>query len=433
MTRVSAEFRVGGTVPSIPPTRSKPSASRLLPLKALKGGGALLLVAGLLLSSAALAQKNYGPGVTDTEIKIGQTQPYSGPASTYSTIGKASAAYFAMINERGGIHGRKIDFLSWDDGYNPAKTVEQTRKLVEEKNVLVMFDSVGTPTSLSVQKYLNEKGIPQIFVGSGATRWADPQHFPWTIGWQPAYRTEGAVYGRYVLQTKPDAKIAALYQDDDYGHDYLNGMRDALGDKADKMFVASQTYVPTDPTVDSQMVFLQASGADVFLDISQPRITAMAIRKAYDLGWHPLHIVNSVSTSVEQVLRPAGFDKATGLIAAIYQKDPTYPAWKDDAGLADYLAFMAKYDPDGKPADSLNVYGYSVAQTLVTVLGQCGDDLTRANVMKQATSLDLQLPMLLPGVKIAPTPTDYRVIKAMQLGRFDGTMWVRFGGILSGG
>jgi branched-chain amino acid transport system substrate-binding protein len=420
---------------SQPPRRqdAKKWSRRLGALESWRFKFLAVFVAALLLAHPALAQKNYGPGVSDTEIKIGQTQPYSGPASTYSTIGKASAAYFAMVNEQGGIHGRKINFLSWDDGYNPAKTVEQTRKLVEEENVLVLFDSVGTPTSLSVQKYLNEKGIPQIFVGSGATRWADPQHFPWTIGWQPAYRTEGAVYGRYVLQAKPEGKIAALYQDDDYGHDYLNGMRDSLGDKADKMFVALQTYVPTDPTVDSQMVFLQASGADVFLDISQPRITAMAIRKAYDLGWHPLHIINSVSASVDQVLRPAGLDKATGLIAAIYQKDPTDPAWKDDAGLKDYLAFMAKYDPSGKPEDSLNVYGYAVAQTLVKVLEQCGDDLSRENVMKQATSLDTQLPMLLPGVKIAPTPTDYRVIKAMQLGRFDGTMWVRFGDILSGG
>ena len=394
---------------------------------------AAILVAGALAGHPAFAQKKYGPGVTDTSIKIGQTQPYSGPASTYSTIGKASAAYFRMINEQGGINGRKIDFISLDDGYNPAKTVEQTRKLVEQEQVLAIFDSVGTPTSLAVQKYLNQKHIPQVFVGSGATRWADPQHFPWTIGWQPAYRTEGRVYGRYILQVKPDAKIGALYQDDDYGHDYLNGVRDILGAKADKMFVAYQTYAPTDPTIDSQMVFLQASHADVFLDISLPRLTAMAIRKAGDLGWHPLHIVNSVSTSVDQVLRPAGLDKSKGLIAAIYQKDPTDPAWKGDKGLADYLAFMKKYDPAGKPEDGLNVYGYSVAQTLVAVLKQCGDDLSRENVMKQAANLHVQLPMLLPGVVIATGPGDYRVIKDMQLGRFNGTMWQRFGGIVSGG
>jgi branched-chain amino acid transport system substrate-binding protein len=397
------------------------------------GGLMAACVLGLVLMQPALAQKKYGPGVTDTEIKIGQTQPYSGFGSAYSTIGKASAAYFAMLNEQGGINGRKINFLSRDDGFNPAKTVEQTRKLVEQENVLLIFDSVGTPTSLAVQKYLNQKGVPQIFVGSGATRWADPTHFPWTIGWQPAYRTEGRVYGRYILEAKPAGKIAALYQDDDYGHDYLNGIRDVLGAKADKMFAGLQTYAPTDPTIDSQMVFLQASGADVLVDISQPKFTAMAIRKAWDLGWHPLHIVNSVSTSVDQVLRPAGFDKATGLIAAIYQKDPTDPAWKNDAGLIAYLAFMKKYDPAGKPEDGLNVYGYAVAQTLVKVLQQCGDDLTRDNVMKQATNLNVQLPMLLPGVRIATSPTDYRVIKDMQLGRFNGRMWQRFGGIVSGG
>jgi branched-chain amino acid transport system substrate-binding protein len=393
---------------------------------------------GVVLSAAlfaplAVAQKNYGPGVTDSEIKIGQTQPYSGPASAYSTIGKASAAYFNMINGKGGIHGRKINFQSWDDAYNPAKTVEQTRRLVEEENVLVIFDSVGTPTSLAVQKYLNDRGIPQIFVGSGATRWADPDHFRWTIGWQPAYRTEGRVYGRYVLDAKPDAKIAALYQDDDYGHDYLKGMRDVLGDKADRMMIAGATYQVSDPTVDSQIVSLAASGADVLLDISQPKFTAMAIRKAYDVGWHPLHIVNSVSTSVEQVMKAAGLEKSVGVVAAVYQKDPTDPGWRDDPGLQDYLAFMKTHDPEGKPEDGLNVYGYSVAQTLVKVLEQCGDDLTRDNVMKQATSLDVQLPMLLPGVKIDTSPTDYRVIKDMQLGRFDGKSWVRFGGIVSGG
>jgi branched-chain amino acid transport system substrate-binding protein len=391
------------------------------------------ILGAALLASPALAQKNYGPGVSDTEIKIGQTQPYSGPASTYSTIGKASAAYFKMINDQGGIHGRKIVFLSEDDAYNPAKTVEMTRRMVEEENVLAIFDSVGTPTSLAVQKYLNEKGVPQIFVGSGATRWADPQHFPWTIGWQPAYQTEGRVYGRYILQAKPQGKIGVLYQDDDYGHDYLIGLKAVLGDKADKMIVGLQTYAPQDPTVDSQIVFLQASGADVLLDISQPRITAMAIRKAYDIGWHPLHIVNSVSTSVDQVMKPAGVDKAVGVTAAIYLKDPTDSAWAGDKGVADYVAFMKKYDPQGKPEDGLNVYGYSVAQTLVKTLEQCGDNLTRDNLMKQATDLDLQLPMLLPGVRINTTPTDYRVIKAMQLGRFDGKSWVRFGGVISGG
>jgi len=390
-------------------------------------------LAAALSAHPTFAQKNYGPGVTDSEIKIGQTQPYSGPASTYSTIGKASAAYFNMIDGKGGIHGRKINFQSWDDAYNPAKTVEQTRRLVEEENVLLIFDSVGTPTSLAVQKYLNDRGIPQLFVGSGATRWSDPEHFRWTIGWQPAYRTEGRVYGHYVLDTKPDAKIAALYQDDDYGHDYLKGMRDVLGDKADKMMIAGATYQVSDPTVDSQIVALAASGADVLLDISQPKFTAMAIRKSYDIGWHPLHIVNSVSTSVEQVMKAAGLEKSVGVVAAVYQKDPTDPGWRDDSGLRDYLAFMRQYDPEGKPDDGLNVYGYSVAQTLVKVLEQCGDDLTRDNVMKQATSLDVQLPMLLPGVKIDTSPTDYRVIKDMQLGRFDGKSWVRFGGIVSGG
>jgi len=392
-----------------------------------------LLACASLAAPPAAAEKKYGPGVSDTEIKIGQTQPYSGPASSYSNIGKASAAYFAMVNAQGGINGRKINFLSRDDGYSPPKTVEQTRRLVEEENVLLIFDSVGTPTSLAVQKYLNDEKIPQLFVGSGATRWNDPAHFPWTIGWQPAYQTEGRVYGRFILATKPDAKIAVLYQDDDYGHDYLKGMSEVLGDKAEKMIVGRATYQVSDPTVDSQIVSLQASGADFLLDITQPKFTAMAIRKSYDIGWHPVHIVNSVSASVESVLKPAGLDKSTGLIAAIYQKDPTDPAWQNDPALKDYIAFLKQYAPDAKAEDALNVYGYSVAQTLVKVLEQCGDDLTRENVMKQAANLDFQLPMLLPGVKIKTSPTMFLPIQQMQLGRFDGTKWVRFGEIVSGG
>ena len=383
-------------------------------------------------SGAAFAEKKYGPGVTDSEIKIGQTMPYSGPASAYGTIGKSEIAYFKMINDQGGINGRKINLISLDDSYSPPRTVEQIRKLVEEEQVLFTFQTLGTAANTAIQKYLNAKQVPQLFVATGATKWGDPTRFPWTMGWQPTYQHESQIYAKYLLQTKPDAKIGVLYQNDDYGKDYLKGFKDGLGDKAAKMIVAEVTYEPSDATVDSQIVTLQGSGADTFFNITTPKFAAQAIRKSYDIGWRPLHFLNVVSTSVAAVLQPAGLEKSVGLISIGYVKDPTDPLWKDDKAVKDYLAIMKKYYPDGNTNDSLNIYGMSVAQTLVQVLKQCGDDLTRENVMRQAANLkDLEIPTLLPGIRINTSPTDFYPIEQVQLIRFDGKTWVRFGELLT--
>ena len=383
-------------------------------------------------SGAAFAEKKYGPGVTDSEIKIGQTMPYSGPASAYGTIGKSEIAYFKMINDQGGINGRKINLISLDDSYSPPRTVEQIRKLVEEEQVLFTFQTLGTAANTAIQKYMNAKQVPQLFVSTGATKWGDPAHFPWTMGWQPTYQHESHIYAKYLLQTKPDAKIGVLYQNDDYGKDYLKGFKDGLGDKAAKMIVAEVTYEPSDATVDSQIVTLQGSGADTFFNITTPKFAAQAIRKSYDIGWRPLHFLNVVSTSVAAVLQPAGLEKSVGLISIGYVKDPTDPLWKDDKAVKDYLAIMKKYYPDGNTNDSLNIYGMSVAQTLVQVLKQCGDDLTRENVMRQAANLkDLEIPTLLPGIRINTSPTDFYPIEQVQLIRFDGKTWVRFGELLT--
>ena len=391
---------------------------------------ALSLVA--LTSPSALAEKKYGPGVSDTEIKIGQTMPYSGPGSSYGTIGKVEAAYFKMINEQGGINGRKINLISLDDGYSPPRTVEQIRRLVEEEQVLFTFQTLGTAANTAIQKYMNAKKVPQLFVATGATKWGDPQNFPWTIGWQPPYQHESHIYAKYLLQNKPQAKIGILYQNDDYGKDYLKGFKDGLGDKAAKMIVAEVSYEATDPTIDSQIVSLQSSGADVFFDISIPKFAAQAIRKAYDTGWKPVHLINNVSTSIAVALQPAGLDKSVGLISIAFLKDPTDPNWNDDKGMKDYTSFMKNYYPDGNRVDGGNVYGYSVAQTLIQVLKQCGDDLTRDNVMRQAANLkDLEVPTLLPGIRINTSPTDFYPIKQVQLMRFDGKTWVRFGELLS--
>jgi branched-chain amino acid transport system substrate-binding protein len=383
-------------------------------------------------SGVVLAEKRYGPGASDTEIKVGQTMPYSGPASAYGTIGKTEAAYFRMINDQGGINGRKINLISLDDGYSPPRTVEQIRKLVEEEEVLFTFQTLGTPPNTAIQKYMNTKKVPQLFVATGATKWGDPEHYPWTMGWQPTYQHESHIYAKYLLKNKPNAKVGILYQNDDYGKDYLKGFKDGLGDKAASMIVAEASYEVTDPTIDTQIVTLQASGADVFFNITTPKFAAQAIRKAYDTGWRPLQFVNNVSVSVATVLQPAGLDKSVGLVSSAYIRDPTDPAWKEDRGAKDYFAFMKKYYLDGNPADVSNVYGYSAAQTLVQVLKQCGDDLTRENVMRQAASLkDLELPMLIPGIKISTSPTDFYPIELVQLIRFDGKTWVRFGELMS--
>ena len=386
-----------------------------------------------LASSLVWAAGQYGPGASDTEIKIGKTMPYSGPASAYGAIGKAQAAYFAMINDQGGVNGRKINFISRDDSYSPPKTVEQVRKLVEEDQVLFLFQTLGTPPNLAIRGYLNDNKVPQLFVGSGADQWNDPEHYPWTMGWQPSYGTEAHIFARYVLKNLPHAKIAVLYQNDDFGKNYLTGLRHGLGDKADKMIVASQSYETTDPTVDSQVVALQASGADVLLTAAIPKFTTLAIRKVYDIGWRPTQFLNSVSTSVASVMKPAGLEKGVGIISAAFNKDPTDPQWQGTPEYKEWLAWMKKYNPSGNVADAFNVYGYVTAQTMVAVLKASGDNLSRENLMKQAASIhDLKLPMLLPGIVISTGADDYAPIKQMQLQKFDGNSWKLFGDVMSG-
>jgi branched-chain amino acid transport system substrate-binding protein len=379
------------------------------------------------------AEPRYGPGASDSEIKIGQTMPYSGAASAYGTIGKAEAAYFAMINDQGGINGRKIKFLTVDDGYSPPKTVEQIRKLVEQDQVLLLFQTMGTATNNAVHKYVNDKKVPHLFLASGASLWADPEHFPWTIGWQPDLQTEGAIYAQDILNNNAQARIAVLYQNDDYGKDYIKGFSAGLGADAAKMIVAVASYESTDPTVDSQVVTLQASGADTFFNVSSPKFAAQAIRRAHDIGWKPRQYLTSGSSSVAAVLQPAGFEKSIGIISAAYIKDPTDSQWQDSPSYRDWLAWMKQYNRDADVADRFNVYGYSAAQTLVQVLRQCGDDLTRENVMRQAENLqDLQLPMMLPGVLISTSSSNFHPIRQMQLQRFDGERWVLFGSIIGG-
>ncbi len=389
------------------------------------------VLGGLALLSGAAGGADYGPGVSDTEIKIGNTNPYSGPASAYGAIGRAIAAYFAKINDEGGINGRKIDFISLDDGYSPPRTVEQIRKLVEQDQVLLIFQSLGTPTNTAVHQYLNAKKVPQLFVATGATKWGQPEKFPWTMGWQPNYQSEAKIYAKYILDNQPDGKIGILYQNDDYGKDYLTGFKAGLGDQAAKMIVAEQSYEVTDPTIDSQIISLKNSGADIFFNITTPKFAAQAIRKAADVGWKPLHFLNNVSNSVGSVLTPAGLDKSTGLITSVYQKDPTDPQWQDSPEYLDWVKWMDKYDPGADKTDVNNVYGYNAAMTLVQVLKQCGDDLTRANVMHEAANLkNLELPMLLPGVVINTSPTDFYPIQSMQLAKFDGEQWVLFGDVI---
>ena len=391
----------------------------------------LLLLALIFAVTSAAAEKQYGPGVTDTEIKIGQTMPYSGPASGLSAIAKAQAAYFAKINAEGGINGRKINLISLDDAYSPPKTVEQTRKLVEQEEVLLLFGSIGSATNSAIHKYVNQKKVPHILLITNSTKWGDPQNFPWTMGFGLPFQTEAKLYVQYILQTKPNAKIAILYQNDDMGKDYLKGLHDELGDKATKMIVAEVTYEVTDPTVDSQIVTLKGSGADTFISITTPKSSAQAIRKAYDIGWKPLYFTSVAGNSVETVLKPAGTEKAIGVVSVSASKEPTDPQWKDDVAVKDYLEWMKKYYPEGNLAEIFNVYGYNSAQLLVQVLKQCGDDLSRVNVMRQAANIkNLQLPMATPGVKINTSPTDFFPIEQSQLMRFDGKEWVRFGEIM---
>jgi ABC-type branched-subunit amino acid transport system substrate-binding protein len=388
----------------------------------------------LFTASVALAaDKKYDTGASDTEIKIGNITPYSGPASAYGVIGKTEAAYFNKINAEGGINGRKINFISYDDGYSPPKTVEQARKLVESDEVLMIFNGLGTPPNSAIHKYMNAKKVPQLFVATGATKWNDPQNFPWTMGWQPNYQSESRIYAKYLLKEKPDAKIAVLYQNDDYGKDYLKGLKDGLGAKAASMIIAEESYETTEPSIDNHLVKLKATGADVFVDITTPKFAAQAIKKAAEIQWNALHILNNVSASVGSVIKPAGFENSQGIISASYVKDASDPQWKDDAGMKQFFDFMAKDFPEGDKLDFNTVVGYGVSQTLVQVLKQCGDDLTRANVMKQAANLkDFRTEVLLPGVVINTSPSDFAPISQLQLMRFKGERWELFGDIISG-
>jgi len=393
---------------------------------------AVVSAAILALSAAGVqAEKRYGPGVTDTEIKIGQTFPYSGPTSAYATIARAEAAYFQMVNDQGGINGRKIKLMSVDDAYSPPKTVEQTRRLVEQEEVLALFNSLGTPTNLAVRKYLNQNKVPQLFVLSGAATMNDPQNFPWTMPFIPAYRTEAQVFAAYISQHFPKARIAALYQNDDFGKDYLQGFKEALGEKAAQV-VAEVSYEVTDPTVDSQIITLKASGADTLVTFATAKAGAQAIRKVASIGWKPTHFISYTTASIEAALKPAGLENAVGLISSQYAKDPSDPHWGADPALRDYLAWMKKYYPAGDALDVLNVAGYNYGQVAVQVLKQCGDDLTRENVLRQAANLrDFALPMLRPGITINTGPSDYLPIEQLQMVRFDGRLWVAVGELIA--
>jgi branched-chain amino acid transport system substrate-binding protein len=395
----------------------------------------LASIAGLTVAVAtpALAQKKYGPGASDTEIKIGNTMPYSGPASAYGLIGKTLDAYFKKVNAEGGINGRKVTFISYDDAYSPPKTVEQVRKLVESDEVLLVFQPLGTPSNTAIHKYLNNKKVPQLFVATGATKWGDPKNFPWTMGWQPNYQSEGRIYAEYLMKNHPNGKIGILYQNDDYGKDYVKGLKDGLGEKAKTMIISEQPYETSDPTVDSQIINLKASGADVLFNVTTPKFAAQAIKKAHEIGWKPVHLLNNVSNSVGSVLKPAGLEAAKGVLSTGYLKDPTDPTWDNDPGKKEWLAFMDKYFPDGDKTSSFTAYGYSVAQTLAMVLKQCGDDLTRENVMKQAANLkNVQLPMALPGVVLNTSEKDFFPFEQMQMQKFNGERWELFGPVMNG-
>lgn len=379
------------------------------------------------------AQKKYDPGANDTTIKIGQTMPYSGPASAYGTIGKAEAAYFAMINDQGGINGRKIEFISIDDGYSPPKAVEGARRLVEQDQVLFLFGPLGTPSNTAIQKYLNAKKIPQLFVATGATKWNDPKNFPWTIGWQPSYQSEAQIYAKWLMKEKPDAKVAILYQNDDFGKDYLKGTKDGLGAKAASMIIMEESYEISEPSIDGHIVKIKAANPDVLLIYTTPKFAAQTIKKTAELNWKPLQILTNVSISVGSVMKPAGFENAQGVLSAAYAKDSTDPQWANDPGMKRWHEFVDKYMPGADKSDTSMVYGYGAASTLAKVLEMCGDDLTRANLMKQAASLkDFTPDTLLPGVKINTSATDFAPIAQLQMMRFKGEKWELFGEIISG-
>jgi branched-chain amino acid transport system substrate-binding protein len=381
--------------------------------------------------SIALAQKKYDSGASDTEIKIGNIMPYSGPLSAYGVIGRTEAAYFGKINAEGGINGRKITFISYDDTFSPPKTVEQARKLVESDEVLLIFQSLGTPTNTAIQRYMNAKKVPQLFVATGASKWNDAQNFPWTMGWQPNYQDEARIYAKYILKERPDARIAVLYQNDDFGKDYLKGLKDILGNKAASMIVAEDAYDVAEPTIDSHIIKMKSLNADVFVDVTSPKFAAQAIKKTAEIGWKPLHILTNVSVSVGAVIKPAGIDASQGIISSAYLKDPTDPHWKNDPGMKAWNDFLDKYYPEANRADSGVIYGYTAAQTLVHVLQACGDNLTRENVMKQAATLkDLELGNLLPGIKLNTSPSDFAPISQVQMMRFEGETWERFGDII---
>src|SRR5580692_4713614 len=400
-------------------------------------GSSLISVAAatafvVLTSQGALAQKKYDTGATDTEIKIGNVEAYSGPASAYGVIGKTEDAYFKMINDAGGINGRKISFISYDDGYSPPKTVEQVRKLIESDEVLLVFNALGTPTQTAVQKYQNTKKVPQLFVATGASKWNDPKDFPWTMGFQPSYRVEARIFAKYILKTKPNAKVAVFYANDDFGKDYVAGLKDVFGDKASGLIVAEESYETTEPSIDSHIVKLKGTGADVLVNISTPKFAAQTIKKMAELEWKPMHLMTDVSISIGAVMKPAGLDNSEGILSAGYLKDPSDPQWKDDEGMKKFMAFQAKYMPGSNISDANLVYGYAAAQTMVQVLKQAGDDLTRENVMKQAASLKDFVPdTLLPGIKINTSATDFAPIEQLQMMQFKSGQWVMFGDVIS--
>ncbi|OSJ16713.1 branched-chain amino acid ABC transporter substrate-binding protein [Bradyrhizobium canariense] len=384
------------------------------------------------LTANAYAQKKYDPGASDTEIKVGNIMPYSGPASAYATIGKTEAAYFTKINSEGGINGRKINFVSYDDTYSPPKTVEQARRLVESDEVLLIFNPLGTPGNTAIQKYMNSKKVPQLFVSTGAAKWNDPKNFPWTMGWQPSYQVEARIYGKYILQNYPGKTVGILYQNDDFGKDYVVGLKDGLGDQAGKLIVVEAPYETSSPTVDSQIVQIKGANPDIFVNIATPKFAAQAIKKIAELNWHPVQFLTNVSGSIGGVIKPAGYEASQGILSTAYLKDPKDAEWKDDAAMTEWRAFMTKWYPEGDLDDSATVFGYGVAKGLEQVLRQCGDNLTRENVMKQAASLDFEIGIYLPGTRIKTGPSDFAPIEQLQMMRFKGESWERFGPVMSG-
>src|ERR1700704_1606963 len=389
-----------------------------------------LAILAIAASGGALAQKKYDAGVTDTEIKIGNVMPYSGPASAFAVIGRTEAAYFRMVNEQGGINGRKIDFVSYDDGYSPPKTIEQVRRLIESARVFLLFNVVGTPGNAAIQKYVNQKKVPHIFISSGSARWNDPAHFPWSMAWWPTFRDEARIYAKYIQQMHPDKTVGILYQNDDLGKDYLSGFHEIFGAEASKRIVVQASYEVTDATVDSQIFQIKAAKPDIFINISTPKLPAQAMRRVGELGWKPIQFVSNVSASVEKVMMPAGPDNARGVITATYMKDPTDPQWKDDPGMNEYRDFVARYFPDPAKDDGTAVFGYGAALALPRILEQCGDVLTRDNVMKQMTSLNMEIGVYLPGIKIRSSPTNYAPISQFQLMKFDGQRFELFGSVI---